>query len=106
MEVLKTGHTYLLDHLDGESKTTLQFVQRRPHHEPKEGTTSQEVVRALINRVQQLDRELPWEGNKQILHHLRMVIILHEMRALQRKVEKDELWPETLPLGSDGHFML
>lgn len=106
MKVVKPGHTYELSHLDGNKTQTLQFVQRKPHHEPKEGTNSQEVLRALIDRVIVLDKEKPWPGNEKILHHLRSAILLHEIRALQRKLEKGELKPELVLIGDDGHFKL
>lgn len=100
------GHLYELDHLDGGGKTALQFVQRRPFHEPVEGVTNQEVIRAVIDRVKVLDAEVPWPGNRQILYHLRMVIALHEMRALQRHIEKHAFPIESAALGQDGHILL
>lgn len=107
MRVLKPGHTYELDHLDGSGKSRLQFVQRSPKHEPKEGVTNQEVLRALIDRVKFLNEELPWNGNEKILRHLRMALILHEARALERKVEKGEMSPEYVTINkADGHFQL
>lgn len=106
MKVIEPGHRYELDHLDGNGKTTLQFVSRAPLHEPAEGVINQEVLRALIDRVQLLNSEVPWSGNAEILHHLRMALALHEARAMLRHVEKGHILPETLPVGSDGHFMI
>jgi hypothetical protein len=106
VKVLYPGHQYKLDHLDGEGKTLLQFVQRLPHHEPKEGVQCQEVLRALIDRVEVLNLERYWKGNKDLLHHLRMALALFEVRALMRHVEKDELHPEKIVTGNDGHFKL
>lgn len=106
MKVLVPGHTYELDHLDGNGKTRLQFVSRAPLHEPAEGVINQEVLRALIDRVQLLDAEVPWSGNIEILKHLRMALALHEVRALLRHVEKGQILPELLSTGADGHFQL
>ena len=106
MRVLYPGHSYQLDHLDGSNLSILQFVQREPHHEPKEGTTCQEVIRALIDRVEVLNEELPWEGNAKILANLRESLVLFECRALLRKVEKGELKPEDITVEKDGHFKL
>lgn len=106
MRAIVPGHRYELDHLDGEGKTILQFVSRKPLHEPCEGVTNQEVIRAVIDRVKLLDSEVPWEGNAQILHHLRMVIALHEARAMLRHVEKGEIQPEHVALDEHGHFAL
>lgn len=106
MKIIKPGHFYELAHLDGELTTSLQFVQRKPFHSPKEGTTNQEVVRALIDRVKVLEAETPWEGNSQILFHLRMVIALHEGRAVQRHIQKHGLEVEHFDLSSDGHWVI
>ena len=106
MRTIYKGHEYLLDHLDGDSKTRLQFVQRAPLHPPKEGVTNQEVIRAIIDRVKVLNAEVPWEGNSQILYHLRMALLLHETRAMERHVEKHGLEVEKVATDEDGHFLL
>jgi hypothetical protein len=105
METVYPGHRYHLKHLDGDGGSILQFVQRKPFHEPKEGVTNQEVLRALIDRVKVLDSETPWAGNQQIIQHLRMAIVLHEARALIRHVEKHNLPIESFPTGEDGHLI-
>lgn len=124
MKVLYPGHLYMLDQLDTGPETQLQllqFVQRRPLHPARSGTTNQEVCRALIDRVQILNAEKPWSGNADILHHLREVIFLHEVRAHQRHREKSRTaarfsvaeWKyrhyynvnlENIPVGNDGHW--
>lgn len=107
MRTIVEGHRYLLSHLDGNEVTTLQFVQRNRHNPSLpniEGVTSQEVCRALIDRMKFLDKQAPSPVNKDIIHHLRMVIALHEARALIRKVEKGELFPEDFVLDYDGHI--
>jgi hypothetical protein len=106
MKSLYPGHLYSLDHLDGYGKTLLQFVQRPSLHEPKEGVTNQEVLRAIIDRVKHLDSEVPWCGNAQIIYHLRMAIALHESRAIMRHVEKHDFAIEHAALGPDGHIAL
>lgn len=106
MRALYPGHTYELDHLDGDGKSILQFVSRPPLHPAKEGVLNQEVLRAIIDRVQVLDAEVPWPLNAQILWHLRMALVLHEARALIRHVEKGGLKPEHVKLAKDGHFVL
>lgn len=105
MKILRPwGHVYELNHLDGPNKTILQFVQRAPHHEPKEGVQCQEVLRALIHRVKILNSELSWTGNKEIIFHLRAALLLFETRALFRHLDKDEIEPEKFKTGDDGHF--
>lgn len=106
MEVIKAGHEYYLNNLDGNRSETLDFVNRG-HGEDREGTSNQEVLRVLIDRVNFLEAEVHWEGNKQILLHLRMALVLHESRHLERAVEKLKIKPELIETsGSDGHFKL
>lgn len=107
MTPIYPGHRYELTRYDGEGVEVLQFVQRRPLHKPFPGTINQEVLRVLIDRVEVLDSEIPWEGNREILYHLRMALVLHECRALRRKVETGKLkFPEKLSTAHDGHFII
>lgn len=105
MKVLTPRHLYELDHLDGENKTTFQFVSRGPHP-LVEGPINQEVLRMLIDRVKFMEKELPWYGNDAIIHHLRMALTLHEVRALLRHVEFKGLDIENILTGPDGHLEL
>lgn len=106
MRVGIEGHRYILDHLDGDGETVLQFVDR-DHGRDTEGVTCQEVLRALIDRIQMLDAEEPWEGNADILQAFRKALTLFEVRALMRKVEVGDIEPEAV-LNSkiDGHWLL
>lgn len=118
MKVIEPGHIYELNQLDGDGKPlVLKFVRRdkEPYHE---GTQIQEVIRvqidmldALIDRVNHCDDCLRWEGNDTIIKHfsecqrrLRLALLKFEERALERKVDKHGFKPETVPMGSDGHF--
>lgn len=105
MKVLDKGHKYELDHLDGKGKQSIQFCNREAGTEI-EGVTTQEVIRCLIDRTWYCNDCMPWSGNKLIVDHLRMALMLHEVRAMIRKVEKGELEPERLAVGNDGHFIL
>jgi hypothetical protein len=106
MREIYSGHLYEMDHLDGNGTSRIQFVQRPPHHEAKEGIILQELYRVAIARIKVLDAEKPWEGNARILRNLRECILLHEIRALERKVERREIDPEDVPTGEDGHWEL
>lgn len=119
MKILEAGHIYQLEWLDeapgrvdavaavdGEiAENRLIFVNREQGTEHG-GTQTQEVLRALIDRTQHCDGCLRWEGNDQIVHHLRMALVLHEARALERKTRKGILKPETIATSDDGHFLL
>lgn len=106
MKVVNPGHIYMLEHLDGSESHNINFVNRNPGQQA-EGTTNQEVLRALLDRVKFLDNQLPWCGNKEIIKHLEMALVLHEARAIIRKVEKDTISIDDLEINpKDGHFCL
>ena len=96
MKILEPGHIYALNVLDGLLGETdnLTFVNREPGKEHP-GYQTQEVLRALIDRTRHCDKQ-----------HLRMALVLHEARALERKVEEGKLKPEIISTGTDGHFVL
>ena len=116
MRVIEPGHIYELDHIDGEQKQTLTFVNRETN--PHEGTQTQEVLRAtidimsvLIDRTNHCDACLRWVGNDRIIkalsetqRQMRFALLLHEQRALERKLEKGDLQPEMIPVEKDGHW--
>lgn len=117
MEIVVPGHIYRLNWLDGEPQRAphpngkdtifedlLIFVNREDN--PHGGTQTQEVLRALIDRTMHCDNCLRWPGNDQIIYHLRQALVLHEARALGRKVEKGLLAPEGIRTEPDGHFSL
>ena len=108
MKVVEKGHVYDLaskhDEKQGDGNT-LVFVNLEKGREHN-GTTTQEVLRALIDRTRHCNNCLPHPNNERIVYHLRMALVLHEARALERKTEKDELMPEYVTLGDDRHFDL
>lgn len=108
MRVLDPGHKYELDNLLADTKTILQFMKDPSLHGGSgyDGPTCQEVLRAMIDRVQVLDAERRWSGNDSIIFHMRMAIAGFEARAILRHVEKDGLPIERLPLDDDGHILL
>lgn len=109
MKIIEPGHVYQLEppypEKEGAPIQLLTFVNREAGHEHA-GTQTQEVLRALIDRTIHCDNCLRWEGNDKIIFHLRMALIYHEARALERKVEKGHLKPEHYKTGEDGHFAL
>lgn len=108
MRVLDPGHRYALDNLLDDGETVLQFMKDPLLHDGDgyPGPSCQEVLRAIIDRVQELDRERPWDGNSQIVYDLRHAIAGFEARALLRRVEKDGLEIERVPVAEDGHLRL
>lgn len=99
MIVIDPGHVYDLDWLDGkppivsrggtEDNNRLTFVKRTGDGYPGNqsahpGTNMQEVLRALIERVQYLDGQISDTRNVAVVNHLRLSIWLLEIRAAER----------------------
>lgn len=89
MNVLDPGHRYELRHLDGDGVSTLTFVKREGLGYPGnvghwEGTNLQEVLRALIDRLQYLNGQIADRRNDRVLHCLRLAIWQLELRAAER----------------------
>jgi len=107
MKIIEPGHVYELATLDGDGKPViLRFVNREAGTE-HDGTQTQEVLRALIDRTKHCDNCRRWGKNDAIIYHMRMAIALHESRAIERKAEKGYYDAEFITVDrSDGHFQL
>ncbi len=107
MRVLVPGHRYELANLKSEGVTILQFFQDGEIHGGADvpGTSCQESLRALIDRIQVLDAEKPHWVNPILVQKGREMIALFEARALLRKAEQG-LAIERLPIGADGHLTI
>jgi hypothetical protein len=112
MKVIEKGHVYEpknRSHQDNvfldvpSENQTLTFVNKEEGKEHN-GTTTQEVIRILIDRTRHCANCMPHPNNERIVYHLRMALVLHEARALERKTEKGYFKPEYINTGDDGHF--
>lgn len=102
MRVLEPGHVYELTVLDGDEPVILRYVNRESGTEHS-GTQTQEVLRTMIDalettvdRTNHCDGCLPWLGNERIIkamteaqRQLRLALLYHEQRAMERKLERD-----------------
>lgn len=94
MRVIDPGHRYGLESADmGGDEQILQFVEKAPKAPGStelelliNGTTNDEVLAVLIDRVEFLQERLPCIENGQILHHLREARDL----VLQRTKDRQE----------------
>ena len=106
MKILEPGHVYALESVGVTHQQVVRF--RRDigiHGEAAIGTSCQELLRVVLNRLEFLDSERPWPGNAAIALHLRKALLGFECRALERKVEKG--WKvEQCPVALDGHLMV
>lgn len=86
MRVLDSGHHYDLDVLDGDSTVRLVFVKREGTKYPGNtthysGTTSQEVLRALIDRTKYVNNQWPCPESESAIGLLEATLVLFELRA-------------------------
>ena len=85
MKVLISGHKYLLSSIKLDSEDVNSNILKFYHEkgktqEEKVGTSNQEVIRALIDRVKFMEEELHHPFNQEIIFHLRKALALHEAR--------------------------
>ena len=90
MITLDEGHWYSLESLDGNMPQQLVFVKRQGDKFPGNtssypGTTSQEVLRALINRTKYVETQQHSFYNLIVLDSLRHALSALETRAIEIK---------------------
>ena len=91
MRVIDPGHLYQLAERDGvsgaNSLPALRFVKRvgdrYPGNKPPAypGTTIQEVIRALIDRAEYVNRQIPCAETEAAIGALKIALLLFEVRA-------------------------
>ena len=96
MKIIDAGHIYLLDCLDGGEAVTLTFVKREGDNFPFNkgeypGTNAQEVLRALIDRTEYLNRQKPCAETEAAIGNLRSALLLFELRAARRHTRQLDL---------------
>lgn len=112
MRIVKPGHVYELENVDGSGVQTIGFVVRRdekaellPPVSRETGVLSQELVRVLIDRTLYLNAEDPCTEDIEIIHHLRDCLRLFESRAARKTIEKLAM-PETADACPICHHLL
>mgnify|MGYP006935493646 CR=1 FL=1 len=92
MRCIVAGHTYLVPNFNNPDTTqTIQFI----HKEPKEpgsdelttvndGTTNEELIAVLINRITFLQEKFPCKENEQCITHLQEGLHWLESRTAAR----------------------
>lgn len=112
MKILEKGHIYKLENkrveIVAEGKplnpdNLLTFVNQQLGQEHG-GCTTQEVIRALIDRTRHCANCMPHPVNERIIYHLRMALGLHEARAIERRIEKENFAIEYVPTEGGSHL--
>jgi len=105
MEIIDKWHKYKLscNREPGKKEILTFFKDKKINWDWYSGTTNQEVLRALIDRVKFLENQKHHKFNKEIIYHLRMALVLHEERHLERLVEE---WFEVEKIDTNpDHFV-
>lgn len=90
MKVIDPGHVYDLASLDGGKGHPLIFVKREGERYPGNvgshpGTTTQEVLRALLNRARYVYAQIPCVETEAMIGCLQQALLLCEIRAARVK---------------------
>ena len=93
MKNLVAGHTYELSNFEKKKKKgqVLQFIHKEPIEEGatelktvSDGTTNEEVLEALINRMNFLNGKFPCRENSIVITHLETALLWLEKRTNDR----------------------
>jgi len=91
MEVIVKGHKYLLDNFEnpeGEPQK-LQFICKEPRGDELvtifDGTTNEEVLKVLIDRMKHLNHRFPCRENLKTLESLESALMWLHLRTADRQ---------------------
>lgn len=79
MQVVEEGHGYLI------KGGSLWFIKRVNGESIREGTTNEEVLEVLIDRLRYLQGKLPCLENADALEHLKAALYILEERTRKRE---------------------
>ncbi len=97
MKVITEGHKYQLEnheHPVGIPEQVLQFIDKKPAGDGflagslitvNEGTTNEEVLRVLIDRMNSMQAKFPCRENAIVTTHLETALLWLEKRTADRK---------------------
>lgn len=93
MKVLTEGHQYELQNFEGTTPQVLQFIHKEPdpvQSEPgklitlSDGTTNEEVLKVLINRMEYLQSKFPCRENAIVITRLEEALMWLDKRTMNR----------------------
>jgi hypothetical protein len=104
MKIIKPGHLYELDSFDGTNPQQLQFIEKENKTTfiefyngegynrdelvtVQDGTTNEEVIKVLIDRLQGLSKALPSRETSIAITKLEEALMWLEARIARRKAE-------------------
>lgn len=95
MKVLEPGHLYELESMDGTFPQQIQFIEKgklitdNPETDGKlatirDGTTNEEILKMLINRLTFLNAKLPSDETKEAIQDCRRALAWLNWRSADR----------------------
>lgn len=91
MNIITTGHKYELASFEGGTPQTLQFIEKVPVAEGSkelrtvnDGTTNEEVLKVLIDRLQYLNGKFPCRENAIVITKLEESLMWLNKRTADR----------------------
>lgn len=93
MKVLREGHRYELNNFENKNidGQVIQFIEKEPRKGSDElitvfdGTTNEEVLSALINRMEYLQKKFPCKENAMVIGKLHESLFWLNKRTEDRK---------------------
>jgi hypothetical protein len=79
MKVLDAGHTYLL-----EGEQQIWFIKKEKGELIQHGTTNEEMIEVLIDRLKYLDGKFPCPENKVAINNLECALVILNGRTAKR----------------------
>ena len=97
MQVIVPGHLYLLKNFEDDTTQPLQFIHKEPHPENptnlmtvQNGTTNEELLAVLINRMKGLNDKFPCRQNALAITKLEEALFWLNNRTEERKARNVE----------------
>ncbi len=98
MKVIRSGHRYQLENFESNSECQeIQFIEKEPVEEGStelatvfDGTTNEEVLKVLIDRMQYLQGKFPCRENAIVITKLEESLMWLDKRTNDRKARKVE----------------
>lgn len=85
MRVLKPGSKYLLNNFNSDEGQTIQFTEKALGGGYVPGTTNEEIVNMLIDRMYSLQNRAPSAENQVIIILLKQIKKLFELRITNKR---------------------
>jgi hypothetical protein len=103
MLAVRPGHYYTLESFEGRAPQFLQFIEKERRPDPSgsadvlvtvnDGTTNEEVLRVLIDRMNSLHKKVPSRESAIVITKLEECLMWLEKRTADRKLRGVEGTP-------------